>query len=118
MKNYSKEELQEFKTIILTKLENAQNEYNNLKEHLDDNSTRDTDPVWFNANHVAEISSIEETNNNAARLKKFIDALIAALGRIENGTYGICTKTGEKIPKGRLMAVPHATLSVEAKSNN
>ena len=54
---------------------------------------------------------------NAARLKKFIDALVAALGRIENGTYGICTKTGELIPKGRLMAVPHATMSVAAKLN-
>ena len=118
MKGYSKEELQEFKALILTKLENAQNEYNNLKQHLDDNSTRDTDPVWFNANHVSELSTIEETNANATRLKKFIDALGAALGRIENGTYGICSKTGERIPKGRLMAVPHATLSIEAKSSD
>lgn len=118
MKGYSKEELMEFKALILDKLAHAQNEYNNLKEHLDDNSTRDTDPVWFNANHVSEIASIEETNANATRLKKFIDALGAALGRIENGTYGICSKTGEKIPKGRLIAVPHATLSIEAKTNN
>jgi RNA polymerase-binding transcription factor DksA len=47
---------------------------------------------------------------------KFIQNLQAALVRIENGTYGICRETGELIPKERLRAVPHATLSIEAKS--
>jgi DnaK suppressor protein len=117
MNVYSKEELLEFKEVILKKLECAQQEYDNLIKHLEDNSTKDTDPVWLNINHVNEATSIEEINYNAARLKKFIDALLAALGRIENGTYGICNKTGELIPKGRLMAVPHATLSIDAKLN-
>jgi DnaK suppressor protein len=117
MNAYSKEELQEFKELILKKLEHAQQEYNNLSKLLQDNSTKDTDPIWLNANYVSEAASIEEINNNAVRLKKFIDALSAALVRIENRTYGICNKTGELIPKGRLMAVPHATLSIDAKLN-
>lgn len=117
MSGYSKEELQEFKQLILKKLDKAQEEYTLLAKQLEDNSTKDTDPVWLDANYVSESVSIEEINNNSARLKKFIDSLKAALVRIENGTYGICTKTGQLIPKGRLMAVPHATLSIDAKLN-
>ena len=52
----------------------------------------------------------------AARQYKFIESLEAALVRIENKTYGICRVTGKLIPKERLMLVPHATLSVEAKN--
>lgn len=115
MNVYSKQELQEFKEIILQKLAIAQEEYNGLLEQLNDNSTRDTDPVWLDANYVTETTSIEEIRQNAGRLKKFIDSLKIALVRIENGTYGICVKTGKLIPKGRLMAVPHATLSIDAK---
>jgi len=115
MNAYSKEELQEFKALINKKLEHSVQEYTNLVKQLEDNSTKDTDPIWLDANYVAEAVSIEEINNNAARLKKFIDALKAALVRIENGTYGVCIKTGQLIPKGRLMAVPHATLSIDAK---
>ena len=51
----------------------------------------------------------------ALRQQKFITALQAALVRIENKTYGICRVTGKLIPKERLRAVPHATLSIEAK---
>lgn len=118
MNVYSKQELQEFKEIILQKLDHAQQEYNSLLEQLDDNSTRDTDPVWLDANYVTETTSREEISQNASRLKKFIDSLKIALVRIENGTYGICVKTGKLIPKGRLMAVPHATLSIDAKLGN
>jgi DnaK suppressor protein len=118
MKTYSKEELEEFKKIILNKIARAQEEYNALSKHLQDNSTKDTDPVWMNADYVNEIASIEEINQSTGRQKKFIDALWAALGRVENGTYGICTKTGKLIPKGRLMAVPHTTQSIDAKENN
>jgi DnaK suppressor protein len=51
----------------------------------------------------------------AARQKKFIQNLEAALARIQNKTYGVCRETGKLIQKERLMAVPHATLSMEAK---
>jgi DnaK suppressor protein len=115
MTAYSKQELQEFKELILQKHRNAQEEYTEILQQLNDNSTKDTDPVWFNANHISEISAREEMSINAARLKKFMDSLSMALARIENGTYGICTKTGNLIPKDRLKAVPHATMCVEAK---
>lgn len=118
MNTYTKQELQEFKELINKKLETARKEYKNLSDHLQDNSTKDTDPIWFDANYINETASIEETGHHVIRLKKFIDSLSAALVRIENGTYGVCTKTGELIPKGRLMAVPHATLSINAKLDN
>ncbi|MNI93990.1 General stress protein 16O [compost metagenome] len=57
----------------------------------------------------------EQINQLAARQKKFIDNLENALVRIENKTYGICRETGKLIQKERLRAVPHATLSMEAK---
>jgi len=57
----------------------------------------------------------EETGRMAQRQMKFIQHLEAALIRIENKTYGICRETGLLIPKERLRAVPHATLSIEAK---
>ncbi len=118
MNVYSKQELQEFKEIILHKLAHAQQEYTSLLEQMHDNSTRDTDPIWLNANYVMETTLREEINQNAGRLKKFIDSLKIALVRIENGTYGVCVKTGKLIPKGRLLAVPHATLSIDAKLND
>ncbi|MES2590594.1 MAG: TraR/DksA C4-type zinc finger protein [Bacteroidota bacterium] len=115
MNVYSKQELQEFKDIIHKKLAHAQEEYNSLLSQMEDNGTRDTDPVWLDANYASETTSKEEISQNAGRLKKFIDSLKIALERIENGTYGICSKTGKLIPKGRLMAVPHTTLSIDAK---
>ena len=59
--------------------------------------------------------SKEEAGRLAQRQMKFIQNLQAALIRIENKTYGICRETGKLIPKERLRAVPHATLSIEAK---
>ncbi len=57
----------------------------------------------------------EQTNQLAARQKKFIEQLEAALMRIDNKTYGICRTTGKLIPKERLRAVPHTTQTMEAK---
>ena len=51
----------------------------------------------------------------AQRTKKFIENLEMAINRIQNKTYGICRETGKLIPRERLLAVPHATLSMEAK---
>ena len=59
--------------------------------------------------------SKEENSRLAARQQKFIKDLDAALIRIENKTYGICRVTGKLIPKERLMIVPHATMTIEAK---
>jgi len=117
---YSDEELEEFRQIILEKLEVAQRDYDALKASLmnaDNNSTDDTSPTYKVLEEGANTLSKEETTRLAQRQMKFIQSLQAALVRIENKTYGICRETGKLIPKERLRAVPHATLCIEAKQN-
>ena len=116
---YSDEELQEFKQLILEKLEQARNEYNMLKDavnHRASNDTEDTSPTFKVLEEGASALSKEEASQLASRQYKFIQNLEAALVRIENKTYGICRVTGKLIPKERLKLVPHATLSVEGKN--
>ena len=115
---YSDEELQEFKTLILAKLEKANLEYERLRSNLtnlDGNDISDTSPTFKVLEEGATTLNKEECGHLAERQKKFIQNLQAALVRIENKTYGVCRKTGKLIPKERLRAVPHATLSMEAK---
>jgi RNA polymerase-binding transcription factor DksA len=115
---YTDEELQEFKELILSKLEKAQKDYELLKANVmnsDGNDTADTSPTFKVLEEGASTLSKEEAGQLAQRQMKFIQHLQAALIRIENKTYGICRQTGKLIPKERLMAVPHATLSIEAK---
>lgn len=117
---YTDEELQEFKEIILAKLEKAQRDYELLKSNImntDGNDINDTSPTFKVLEEGASTLSKEEAGQLAQRQMKFIQHLQAALIRIENKTYGICRQTGKLIPKERLMAVPHATLSVEAKES-
>jgi len=116
---YSDDELQEFKAIILDKLEKAQRDYEIFKSsitHGDDNDTQDTSPTFKILEEGAATLSKEEAGKLAQRQLKFIQYLQAALVRIENKTYGICRETGKLISKERLRAVPHATLSIEAKN--
>lgn len=118
---YSDAELQEFKEIILKKLEKAQSDYELLKSQVtnsDGNDIADTSPTFKILEEGASTLSKEETGQLAQRQMKFIQHLQAALVRIENKTYGVCRETGKLIPKARLLAVPHATLSVEAKEKN
>ncbi len=115
---YSDEELAEFKEIILQKLEKARKDYDVLKAaitHSESNDTEDTSPTFKVLEEGASTLSKEESGKLALRQQKFIKHLEAALIRIENKSYGICRETGKLIPKERLMAVPHATLSIEAK---
>jgi DnaK suppressor protein len=115
---YSDAELEEFRAIINDKLALAERDYNLLKQSLmgtDGNDTDDTSPTYKVLEEGANTLSKEETTRLAARQLKFIKELQAALVRIENKTYGICRVTGKLIPAERLRAVPHATLSVEAK---
>ncbi len=117
---YSNEELQEFKEIILKKLDKARKDYELLRHtitHEDGNDTQDTSPTFKVLEEGAAVLSKEEAGKLAQRQQKFIQHLQAALVRIENGTYGVCRVTGKLIPKERLKAVPHATLSVEAKQD-
>lgn len=115
---YTDEELAEFKDIILEKLEKAQKDYEILKSaitHSESNDTEDTSPTFKVLEEGATTLSKEEAGNLAQRQLKFIQHLKAALIRIENKTYGVCRQTGKLISKERLRAVPHATLSIEAK---
>ncbi|MDO4671547.1 TraR/DksA family transcriptional regulator [Falsiporphyromonas endometrii] len=117
---YSEEELAEFKQIILEKLEQATKDFEQLRagvSNAEGNDVADTSPTFKVLEEGANTLSKEESGRLAQRLMKFIQNLQAALVRIENGTYGICRQTGKLIPKERLRAVPHATLSIEAKLN-
>ncbi|HCT94623.1 MAG: molecular chaperone DnaK [Bacteroidetes bacterium GWE2_39_28] len=116
---YSDEELQMFKDLILQKLEIAKIEYQQLKAavtHSSSNDTEDTSPTFKVLEEGASALSKEEAGQLAQRQYKFIQSLEAALIRIENKSYGICRETGKLIQKERLLIVPHATLSVEAKN--
>lgn len=118
---YSDSELAEFKVLIEEKLQQAYADYEQLKSalnNLDGNDTSDTSPTFKVLEEGASTMSKEEAGRLAQRQMKFIQHLQAALIRIENKTYGICRETGKLIPKERLRAVPHATLSIEAKNES
>lgn len=115
---YSDKELQEFKELILAKIEKATKEYEELRADLtnsEGNDVTDTSPTFKVLEEGADTLGKEAFGLLAERQMKFIQHLQAALVRIENKTYGICRETGKLIPKERLRAVPHATLSVDAK---
>lgn len=117
-KRYSDEELEEFKQIILKKLELAKSDYQQMMDTLSNkggNDVDDTMPTYKVLEEGSLNQTKEELTTMVARQQKFIQSLQAALLRIENKTYGICRVTGKLIPKERLRAVPHATLSIEAK---
>lgn len=116
---YADAELDEFRQIIMDKLDKAQKDYEMLRNgltNLDGNDVMDTSPTFKVLEEGAATLSKEESGRLAQRQMKFIQHLQAALIRIENKTYGICRETGKLIPKERLRAVPHATLSIEAKT--
>ena len=116
---YSDEELEEFKTIINDKLKLARRDYNQMMRTLmnaDGNDVDDTSPTYKVLEEGSATQTKEELIQQASRLQKFIQGLEGALVRIENKTYGIDRITGELIPKERLRAVPHATLSVASKN--
>ena len=116
---YSDEELEEFRAIIMVKLEKAKIDYEQLRDgvtNAEGNDVSDTSPTFKVLEEGATTLTKEESGRLAQRAMKFIQNLQAALIRIENKTYGICRETGKLIPAERLRAVPHATLSIEAKS--
>ncbi|PLW94622.1 MAG: molecular chaperone DnaK [Marinilabiliales bacterium] len=117
---YSDEELVEFREIIEKKLAKARADLALLTEAFtgaNDNDTSDTSPTFKLLEEGSQVLSKEENSQLAARQQKFIRDLEAALIRIENKTYGVCRATGKLISKERLRAVPHATLSIDAKKS-
>ncbi|HNY07486.1 MAG TPA: TraR/DksA C4-type zinc finger protein [Bacteroidales bacterium] len=117
---YSDEELEEFRQIIVEKLEKARRDLKMLTEAYTNNNEHDindTSPTFKVLEEGYQVLSKEENSKLAVRQDKFIKALENALVRIENKTYGICRVTGKLISKERLRIVPHATLSIDAKLN-
>ncbi|WP_245805663.1 TraR/DksA family transcriptional regulator [Chitinophaga jiangningensis] len=115
---YSDADLQEFKDLILKKLEAAKKELiylQGLITRKDEAGTDDTENKYMSMEDGSGSQEREQLNQMASRQIQFIDHLEKALVRIENKTYGICRVTGKLIDKARLKAVPHATLSIEAK---
>ncbi|MEI7588043.1 MAG: TraR/DksA C4-type zinc finger protein [Chitinophagia bacterium] len=115
---YSDAELKEFKELISNKLEAAKKELIYLQGLITrkDELGGDNDDARYMTMEDGSISmEREQLGQMASRQITFIDHLEKALMRIENKTYGICRVTGRLIDKARLRAVPHATLSLEAK---
>ena len=116
---YSDADLQEFKKVIQEKIAKAEKDLMLINESFlndQNNGIDDTSPTFKAFEEGAETLSKEQNAILAGRQEKFLRDLRNALIRIENKTYGICRVTGKLIPKERLMAVPHATLSIEAKN--
>ena len=115
---YNDEELQEFKEIILKKMEIAKDEFKTIQNNLKDGNQGGgvgTNNNYLTLDDGADTFEKENLNQLAAHQLKFIKNLEAAIVRIENKTYGICKTTGKLIPKERLRAVPHTTQTIEAK---
>ncbi|PJB15196.1 MAG: molecular chaperone DnaK [Flavobacteriales bacterium CG_4_9_14_3_um_filter_32_8] len=115
---YSDKDLAEFKVLIEKKVVEAKKDLDALKgslSHADNNGTDDTSHSFKMMEEGAATLSREEVSQLAARQEKFIKHLENALIRISNKSYGVCRVTGKLIKKERLLAVPHATLSIEAK---
>lgn len=115
---YTDEELSEFRELITEKLQVAREQYDEILSTMNKRNSNDIDdtmPTYHTLEEGSFTQSLEEQMASAQRLQKFITGLQAALVRIENKTYGICRVTKKLIPKERLRAVPHATLSIEAK---
>ena len=119
IKKYSDQQLLKFKKLIEEKIIRAKDDLQLLKSSYTndkDNGTDDTAPTFKAFDEGSNTLSKEDNAVLASRQEKFIVSLQNALIRIENKTYGICRQTGKLISKKRLMLVPHATLSIEAKS--
>ena len=115
---YSDAELNEFRELIQRKLETAKKELGYLQGLItrkDEMGGDDTDNRYMTMEDGSLSMEREQLSQMASRQITFIDHLEKAMMRIENKTYGICRVTGKLIDKARLRAVPHATLSIEAK---
>ena len=116
---YNESDLEEFRVLIQGKIEKAERDLMLIRESFindKNNGTDDTSPTFKAFEEGAETLSKEQNAILAGRQEKFVRDLKNALVRIQNKTYGICRATGKLIGKDRLRAVPHATLSIEAKN--
>lgn len=115
---YSDNELNEFRELIQRKLDGAKKELAYLQGLItrkDDMGGDESENRYMTMEDGSISMEREQLSQMASRQITYIDHLEKALIRIENKTYGICRVTGKLIDKARLRAVPHATLSLEAK---
>ncbi|TMI69967.1 MAG: TraR/DksA family transcriptional regulator [Bacteroidetes bacterium] len=114
---YADADLAEFREIITKKLDAAKKELAYLQGLITrKDEGGDMDEARYMTMEDGSVSmEREQLSQMASRQITFIDHLEKAMMRIENKTYGICRVTGKLIDKARLRAVPHATLSIEAK---
>ena len=118
IQRYSAEDLREFESIIVEKLNSTKADLQSIKDTLsrrNDPGTESTAGSLKMVEDGADVVEKETLTQMASRLQKFIQQLEAALIRIKNGTYGVCVDTGKLIPKERLRLVPHTQHTVEAK---
>ncbi len=115
---YSDEELEYFRGIITKKLEDSTDELENLQRSLRESMENASDESAYSFHMADAGTDAQEREKNYVllnRTRKFVKYLDDALKRIDNKTYGVCKVTGKKIAKGRLEAVPHTQLSIDAK---
>ena len=113
------QELEDFKVLLLEKKGEAQETYTFYRDqltHKDDNSSDDTAKSFKPQEQGTASMGREKMERFATRAERFMRDIDLALMRIDNKTYGICRETGKMISTARLKAVPHATLSIEAKN--
>lgn len=117
---FSKTELEYYKNLLMSKREAALKDLEMIESSLYEARENPDDDTPYSA-HMADVGSDEQNRVTLymlhKRTKKYINSLDRALQRIENGTYGFCSVTGKRISRGRLEAVPHTTVSIEAKLN-
>lgn len=115
---YNDEDLEYFREIILKKREEALADLEMLSQSLKESTENTSDESAYSF-HMADAGTDaqerEKTYMLYNRTRKFLKYLEDALVRIDNKTYGVCKVTGKKISKGRLEAVPHTQISIEAK---
>ena len=115
---YSDTELQEFKALIEEKLVKSHAEVHYLRQQMteiNENSVNQQSGDW--TDESSSHMEMEMLINTLGRQQHFMRNLENALLRIQNKTYGVCTLTGDLIPRDRLRQVPHATKSIEAKNS-
>lgn len=113
---YSNNELQEFEELIDKKLEKATSELNFYLNQINELAENDGTKIKGLDDGIGTLES-SRLQQMASRQRKLIQHLNNAKLRIANKVYGVCRESGKLISKERLKAVPHATLSIEAKQN-
>jgi RNA polymerase-binding transcription factor DksA len=111
---YSDNELKEFDKLLDEKLSMAHEQLSFYMEQIQELSENDDSKLKGLDDGISSVET-ERLYTMAARQKKLIQHLDNAKLRIKNKVYGVCRVSGKLIAKERLMAVPHATLSIEAK---